>query len=884
MEHANDIFESKSLVAFEPAPNMVPLTKSASSDIESTKGHDIGSFDESKIDSPDLEITPRVTRVSPVFELASVSYGSAQKLGFSQYDASIADSRLKSSADAALALVVSRLDADEALIATHSFSPDSSGCMGVSTRLHVERQSGSKSDFIATDTALLGNSMVDWRGVFRAGLALLSDEYSFRELDDEANPQPPSRAFLQFDSCTVGTGHSTMGFTDTQYSSASISLPLWASVNGLPLWPGALERTIKAARAQDVESTVGVTISRFTLTSQQRSWLERLDATLGSHGRLHAAALSRVRQVFVEHFGEFLRVSPFIEMNLNAQQSNSFKIFASRRATALADIFAKEVLPLHTGAHIVICDESPIPSCRPEVPGHLNLTTALPFSGSLPPLLAKPTLLRELDFLRHHVNSAVRLPTDGMLLGTAQIGGFEREVRLRQADRSRHVYMVGGTGAGKSSLIFNMIMQDVRQGRGVALCDPASDLHELVLRHIPFSRIKDLVIIQPSDASMAVGLNPLDLGENPTPIAVNRLIGDLLEIFDELYDLKLTGGPGLEQLARNSVLLALTAGYDSPSQLDGRPSFNTVVTLLRDKDWREQLLSKVKQSFLGEEMGAEVLGFFRAAEATTGDTSFKNWGPYLTNKLTRFIHNQVLRTLLCSKRSTINFRSIIDRQQILLVDLCKGAIGALDARLIGMLVTKGLLGAALSRFDIPIEKRIPFTYYLDEFQDVVTPEIGTILSQGRKWGLQLVLSHQTRGQLRTNSSRAVMDEILGNVPTQMVFRTSIEEGALLEHGMTPNIDKLMLSQLPDRQVAARMLIDNKVSIPFIFTTQTVTEDRSQAEQTETAALARQASREKYGLGTGSVSLQSLTQTQTPVSLAPSVEDAAAPTSSNELPA
>ena len=392
-----------------------------------------------------------------------------------------------------------------------------------------------------------------------------------------------------------------------------------------------------------------------------------------------------------------------------------------------------------------------------------------------------------------------------------------------------------------------MILQDLNQGYGLALCEPAGDLFERVLGHIPRHRLDDVVIIDPCDAGMAVGLNPLDFGDNPSPLAVNRLIGDLLEIFDQLYDMKQAGGPGFEQYFRNAMLLAATAPYESPSNREGRPTFKTVVALLRDNSWREFVLGKVKQSFLGEDLADEVVGFFEAAHATNGDHSFRNWVPYVSNKLTRYTSNPLLRPLLCSQRRTIDFRKIMDEKKILLVNLSKGAIGSLDASMLGMLVSKGLFGAAMSRFDIAESLRVPFTYYCDEFQNFVTPDIGSILAEGRKWGLQLVLAHQSLGQLETGGSRSVLNAILGNTATKLIFRIGIEEAATMEPAMQPRIDRLELSQLSDRQVAARILIDNKLSPPLVFRTTSVDPDRPNLEQAQTAAIARTLSNKKYGV-------------------------------------
>lgn len=504
---------------------------------------------------------------------------------------------------------------------------------------------------------------------------------------------------------------------------------------------------------------------------------------------------------------------------------------------------------MHTSTRLAgaLCKQPLTPDNR--ITGSFDLTTVMPYSGALPPTLAKPQVLRELDFPRHHGNHAVRLPKDGLLLGTAQVSGLEQTVRLRQSDRSRHVYMVGGTGTGKSSLLFSMIQQDIFEGRGLALSDPGGDLFEQVLGCIPHHRINDVVIIDPSDASMAVGMNPLDFGKEPTSLAVNRVISDLLDIFDHLYDMDVCGGPRFEQFFRNAMLLASTAPYESHTNQTGCPSFVTMLAILQDADFRKLVLSKVKSSFLGEDLGSEVVDFFASMRAASGDYSFVNFVPYITSKLTRFTTNPLMRRLLCSGARTIDFRKIMDTKKILLVNLSKGAIGSMDATMIGMLVTKGLFGAALSRFDLPRDHRVPFTYFVDEFQNVVT-DIETILAEGRKWGLQTVLAHQTLGQLSERGSRRLLDAILGNVPTKLFLRTGIEEAAVLEQALLPEIDKLTLAQLPDRHVAARLLINNKVSMPFIFRTLTVTDDRTPEDQAHTATLARRSSRMKYGVNRG----------------------------------
>jgi len=790
-----------------------------------------------------FELDRTVMRVSPYFELASVSHGLAHGPRSSRQENMIEDVSLKVNIDAALALIVTRLTDEEALIATNRFQPSENGCLEVSTSFHVECNSSISG---VSQTKCATEKMAAWEDVFRTGLTLLDDDYCFRQIDEDVAFVQGQRRFISFDTCTVA-GQTAMGFTaSTHDKTSAVTLPIFASTREPKIWPEALEKTIKAARAQKVGTTVGIRIARFALTGEHRSRLEKLDVNSDPQGRHHSVVLSRTIRAYLEHAGEFLRIDPFVEVAQDSVQSENRAGCFSTRPSTLVDIFTKEVLPLHSNARLadaVVVQRSDTGSL---VPGCLDLTTVMPYSGSLPPMLAKPQVLRELDFPRHHGNHAVRMSQEGLLLGTAQVGGFEQMVRLPQSDRSRHIYLVGGTGTGKSKLMFSMIRQDLIEGRGLALCDPGGDIFEEVLSAVPKNRINDVVIIDPSDASMAVGLNPLDFGEMPTPLSVNRVIGDLLDIFDHLYNMKLCGGPRFEQFFRNAMLLASTAPYESPSIKKGCPSFVTMLAILQDDDFRKQVLNNVRDSFLGQDMGGEVVDFFEAEKATSGEGSFANMVPYISCKLTRFTSNPLMRPLVGSGARTIDFRKVMDEKKILLVNLSKGAIGSLDATMIGMLVTKGLFGAALSRFDIPQDQRMPFTYYVDEFQNVVT-DIATILAEGRKWGLQTVLAHQTLGQLRVGGSAALLDAILGNVPTKLLLRTGIEEAAILEQAMQPQIDKMTLAQLPDREVAARLLINNKVSMPFIFKTMTVTDHRSPEDRAHVAALARQSSRTKYGV-------------------------------------
>jgi hypothetical protein len=380
--------------------------------------------------------------------------------------------------------------------------------------------------------------------------------------------------------------------------------------------------------------------------------------------------------------------------------------------------------------------------------------------------------------------------------------------------------MLGATGTGKSTLLLGMMRQDMEAGRGLALIDPHGDLFHLVLASLPPNRRADLVVIDPSDEQHLVGLNPLDFGGAPNLTRVNRVTNDLLDIFEELFDMKVAGGPIFEQYFRNTFLLASTTPEDKPPEglPKGPPTLLTAIEVMRNREFRDFLLDRCSMSYLGADIGGEVVRFFRSAHTVSGDHSFANFVPYVTSKLARFTNNPQLRRLLCTPRRTMNFRQAIDRGAIILVKLSKGYLGDLDTRMIGMLITKYLFHAALSRGDVASRERRPFYLYLDEFQNFISPDVPDILSEARKYGLHLTLAHQTLGQFKAEGHSSLLDAVLGNVATKLMFRVGLQEAKLLEGEYLPHFDARAMAALPDRYVLARVLVNNKPSPPFVFKT------------------------------------------------------------------
>jgi type IV secretory pathway TraG/TraD family ATPase VirD4 len=367
-----------------------------------------------------------------------------------------------------------------------------------------------------------------------------------------------------------------------------------------------------------------------------------------------------------------------------------------------------------------------------------DVSNLLPYPHWLPPLFPSPPLLERGNFLRHYSNPSIALPSAGLELGRMQCGGMEHPVFIAQADRSRHMYVLGATGTGKSTLIYNMVRQDLEAGRGVALIDPHGDLFEQVLSAVPRDRIDDVVIIDPSDKEHPVGLNPLDLPSDVSPVVLNRTLNALFDMFEQFYDMRVAGGPIFETYFRNLFKLAVAA----PKSVyrDHPLSLGSLSRILRDRE----LLKAILQEFSASD---PVRTFFEQAEKTVGEGGFENVVPYITSKLNRLVDNPLISSMLCSPKRTIDFRKVMDEKKILLVNLAKGEIGAQDARLLGMLITNYLFEAALERADSPKEGRVPFYYYLDEFQNFTTSTIADVLAEARKYGLHMILANQTLSQL-----------------------------------------------------------------------------------------------------------------------------------------
>lgn len=421
------------------------------------------------------------------------------------------------------------------------------------------------------------------------------------------------------------------------------------------------------------------------------------------------------------------------------------------------------------------------------------------------------------------------LPAEGVLLGISEYRGHRYDIRMKSEDRRRHMYIIGGSGVGKSAFQASLIRQDILEGRGVCVIDPHGDLAEECLTFVPKERADDVIYFNPADTERPMGLNMLEY-DPAYPDQKTFVINEMLKIFDKLYDLKSTGGPMFEQYMRNAMILIM----DDP---DSGSTLMEIPKVLADEDFRTYKLSKCKTKVVKDFWEKE-------AQKAGGEASLQNMVPYITSKLTPFITNDVMRPIIGQQKSAFNIREVMDSGKILLLNLSKGKLGDLNAYLIGMVLVGKILMAALSRTDMDPKSRKDFYLYIDEFQNFLTDSISAILSEARKYGLDLIIAHQYIGQLVKNNDTQIRDAIFGNVGTKVAFRVGTDDAEFLAKEYAPVFGQFDLVNVPGLTALVRLLIDNTASRPFNVKIQFA--PRAGIKEKELANMIKELSRYKYG--------------------------------------
>ncbi len=387
------------------------------------------------------------------------------------------------------------------------------------------------------------------------------------------------------------------------------------------------------------------------------------------------------------------------------------------------------------------------------------------------------------------------LPSSGVLLGVNRNRAVETKVHMTSEDRLRHFYVIGQTGTGKTTLLKNMIIQDIQNGEGVCMIDPhGADIQD-ILASIPPNRYEDVIYFDPSHTERPMALNMLEY-DRRFPEQKTFVVNEMLSIFNKLFDMKTAGGPMFEQYFRNAVLLTIEDPESGNTLLD-------VSRVLANKAFREMKLSKCTNPI--------VTQFWReVADKAGGEASLANIVPYIVSKFDNFLANDIMRPIIAQEKSSFNFREVMDSKKILLVNLAKGRLGDINANLIGLILVGKILMAALSRVDSYGKDLPAFYLYIDEFQNITTDSIATILSEARKYKLSLHVAHQFIAQLEED----IRDAVFGNVGSLAVFRVGSEDAEFLAKQLEPVFTEHDIVNLDNRNAYLKLLVNGRPVKPF----------------------------------------------------------------------
>ena len=388
----------------------------------------------------------------------------------------------------------------------------------------------------------------------------------------------------------------------------------------------------------------------------------------------------------------------------------------------------------------------------------------------------------------------IEMGQEGIILGINSYRGKDTEIHMAREDRMRHFYVIGQTGTGKTNIMLNMITQDIRNGDGCCYIDPHGTDIQTILSRIPKERIDDVIYFDPAYTSRPMGLNMLEY-DTKYPEQKTFVVNEMMGIFNKLFDMKIGGGAMFEQYFRNSAFLVMEDPESGSTLLE-------ITRVLADKEFRDLKLSRCKNPIIKQ--------FWVSAEQTTGDQSLANFVPYISSKFDNFISNDIMRPVVLQQNSVFNFRKIMDEKKILLVNLSKGRLGDINANLIGLVLVGKIQMAALSRVDMFGKPMNDFYLYIDEFQNVTTDSIASILSEARKYRLSLNIAHQYITQLEENIKNAVF----GNVGSMAVFRVGTEDATFLEQKFKPQFTAQDITKLDNYNAYMSMLVHGQPTKPF----------------------------------------------------------------------
>lgn len=379
--------------------------------------------------------------------------------------------------------------------------------------------------------------------------------------------------------------------------------------------------------------------------------------------------------------------------------------------------------------------------------------------------------------------------SDITAIGETDFRAQRRRFGIKLDDRRRHMYIVGKTGTGKSTTLENMIIEDIRDGRGVGLVDPHGELAEKIMKYIPSYRVNDVVYVNPADMEYPVAFNILEtVDEKYKHLVSSGLMGVFKKIWPDVWSAR------MEYILNNTILALLD--YPGSTMLG-------VNRMLSDKTYRQKVIERIKDP---------IVRAFWAQDFAKWQEKYANEAVApIQNKVGQFLSAAMIRNIVGQVKSTVNIRNIMDTKKILIMNLSKGRIGEDNSRLLGgMLITK-IQMSAMERIDMPEEDRNDFFLYVDEFQNFATESFANILSEARKYRLSLTVAHQYIEQITDEKVRGA---IFGNVGTMVIFRIGAADADFLEKEFAPRLTPEDLVNLPKFHFYVKLMIDGIVSDPF----------------------------------------------------------------------
>lgn len=381
---------------------------------------------------------------------------------------------------------------------------------------------------------------------------------------------------------------------------------------------------------------------------------------------------------------------------------------------------------------------------------------------------------------------------DRVIFGITNFRNGEKKFGIKMDDRRRHMYLVGKTGAAKTTVMETMAIEDIKNGKGICFIDPHGDVAEKILKFIPEHRVNDVIYFNPQDINFPIAFNPLEqVGSEYRHLVASGIMGVFKKIWVDMWSARM-------EYILNNTLLALLE-YPGSTLLG-------IMRMLSDKDYRKKVVDSLNDPV--------VKGFWVNEFAKYSQKFETEATAAIQNKVGQFVTNPLIRNILGQAHSSIDMRKIMDEGKILIVNLSKGGIGEDNSNLLGAMIISKIQLAAMSRMNIPEEERKDFYLYVDEFQNFATDSFATILSEARKYHLCLIIAHQYVRQLITGDSTKMRDAIFGNVGTMISFRVGAEDAEFLEKEFQPDFMLNDLVNLPKYNFYIKLMIDGVASRPF----------------------------------------------------------------------